>query len=139
MIPPPPLQELPRRSLPALEQSLALGVANAELGVLGSAHIDRHRPVPHARPLEVRLIASHECSGHHLLQEPDGRQRGQPSTGTRSPRPAGRSGSRRIPNVGQRDGCPSLRSKISIGKLDSTPPSTIVKVVPATGSVSVHG
>jgi hypothetical protein len=32
-----------------------------------------------------------------------------------------------------------VRSKISIGKVDNTPPSTIVEVVLATGSDSTHG
>ncbi len=35
-----------------------------------------------------------------------------------------------IPNVGQRGGLPSRRSKVSIGKFDSTPPSTSVDVAP---------
>ena len=64
---------------------------------------------------------------------------GSPKNGTRSPSPAGRSGIRRTPNVGQRGSRPSVRSKISIAKFDSTPPSTMVASSPVTGFRSVHG
>ena len=53
--------------------------------------------------------------------------------------PAGRSGSTFTPNVGQRGLAASALSKISIGKFESTPPSTSVCASPLSPSRSVTG
>lgn len=52
--------------------------------------------------------------------------------GITAPMPSVSLGSTVIPNVGQRGALPSGRSKVSIGKFDSTPPSIRVDVEPST-------
>ena len=127
-------------SSPAVDQLVPLHRADAELGDRRPVGVDGHRAFPHPRaapgasgpgpPAPWRRPA--RAAGRR------GASAGRRTARGRRARPAGRAAAGRR-RSGQRGSRPSVRSKISIAKFDSTPPSTIVASSPVIGFRSVHG